>query len=63
MDLDDLARLIETHDETFDTDGRGLLPLAKVFCLRIETRAVLQSWFCDVRSRNQKDASEILPNA
>jgi predicted Mrr-cat superfamily restriction endonuclease/predicted nucleic acid-binding protein len=31
MDLDDLARLIETHYETFDTDGRGLLPLTKVF--------------------------------
>lgn len=31
MDLDDLARLIETHYETFDTDGRGLLPLTKVY--------------------------------
>ena len=31
MDVDDLARLIETHYETFDTDGRGLLPLTKVY--------------------------------
>jgi restriction system protein len=31
MDLDDLARLIETHYETFDTDGRGLLPLTKLY--------------------------------
>lgn len=31
MDLDDLARLIETHYESFDTDGRGLLPLTKVY--------------------------------
>lgn len=31
MDLDDLARLIETHYETFDTEGRGLLPLTKVY--------------------------------
>ena len=31
MDLDDLARLIETHYETFDAEGRGLLPLTKVY--------------------------------
>jgi restriction system protein len=31
MDLDDLARLIETHYESFDTEGRGLLPLTKVY--------------------------------
>jgi restriction system protein len=31
MDLDDLARLIETHYEAFDTEGRGLLPLTKVY--------------------------------
>jgi restriction system protein len=31
MDLDDLARLIETHYEKFDTEGRGLLPLTKVY--------------------------------
>jgi hypothetical protein len=29
--LDDFARLIETHYETFDTEGRGLLPLTKVY--------------------------------
>lgn len=31
MDLDDLARLIETHYEAFDAEGRGLLPLTKVY--------------------------------
>jgi len=31
MDLDDLARLIETHYEAFDTEGRALLPLTKVY--------------------------------
>lgn len=31
MDLDDLSRLIETHYESFDTEGRGLLPLTKVY--------------------------------
>jgi restriction system protein len=31
MDLDDLARLIETHYDSFDAEGRGLLPLTKVY--------------------------------
>jgi hypothetical protein len=31
MNLDDLARLIETHYEACDTEGRGLLPLTKVY--------------------------------
>jgi restriction system protein len=31
MDLDDLARLIETHYEAFDAEGRGLLPLTRIY--------------------------------
>ncbi len=31
MDPDDLARLIETHYEAFDTEERRLLPLTKVY--------------------------------
>jgi restriction system protein len=31
MDLDDLARLIETHYETFDAEGRTLLPLTRIY--------------------------------
>ena len=31
LDLDDLARLIETHYEQFDTAGRGLLPLTRIY--------------------------------
>jgi restriction system protein len=31
MDLDDLARLIETHYEAFDAEGKALLPLTKIF--------------------------------
>ncbi len=31
MDLDDLARLIETHYEAFDAEGRALLPLTRIY--------------------------------
>lgn len=31
LDLDDLARLIETHYEKFDAQGRGLLPLTRIY--------------------------------
>ncbi len=31
LDLDDLARLIEANYEAFDTEGRGLLPLMRVY--------------------------------
>jgi restriction system protein len=31
MDLEDFARLIETHYEAFDTGGKGLLPLIRIY--------------------------------
>ena len=31
LDLDDLALLIETHYEAFDTEGRALLPLTRIY--------------------------------
>lgn len=31
MDLDDLARLIETHYDSFDAEGRALLPLSRIY--------------------------------
>jgi restriction system protein len=31
IDLDTLARLVEQHYESFDSDGRGLLPLTKIY--------------------------------
>lgn len=31
LDLDDLARLIETHYDAFDTEGRALLPLTRIY--------------------------------
>ncbi len=31
LDLDDIAGLIEQHYENFDADGRGLLPLTKIY--------------------------------
>lgn len=31
MDLDELARLIETHYNAFDAEGQGLLPLTRIY--------------------------------
>ena len=31
LDLDDIAALIEQHYENFDAEGRGLLPLTKIY--------------------------------
>lgn len=31
IDLDSLASLVEQHYESFDSDGRGLLPLTKIY--------------------------------
>lgn len=31
MDLDDLARLIESHYEAFDVEGKALLPLTRIY--------------------------------
>jgi len=31
IDLDELAALVEQHYENFDSDGRGLLPLTKIY--------------------------------
>lgn len=31
MDLDDLARLIEAHYDRFDSEGKALLPLTRIY--------------------------------
>ena len=31
IDLDSLADLVKQHYESFDSDGRGLLPLTKIY--------------------------------
>ncbi len=31
VDLDDLSELIVTHDETFDLEGRVLVPLVRIY--------------------------------
>jgi restriction system protein len=31
LDLDNLAQLIETHYESFDAEGRALLPLTRIY--------------------------------
>ncbi len=31
IDLDSLAQLVEQQYESFDSDGRGLLPLTKIY--------------------------------